>query len=83
MGIEEMSNSKRISKTKPLFNRKDISFEEFKFSILENKSQDASKRVLVSSKKFINTGAKIPIPKDKRRSNNKSHEFRPAHEEHS
>lgn len=71
-----MNNSKRVSKVKPSFNRKDVSFEQFKFSLIENKSQYADKKIPISSKKSIlNPNFKTPIYKDKRRSN-KSHDYR-------
>ena len=71
-----MNNSKRISKLKPAFNRKDVSFEQFKFSLIENKSQYADKKIPISSKKSIlSPNFKTPLYKDKRRSN-KSHDYR-------
>lgn len=71
--LDQEKSMKRNSKSKPTFNRKDISFEEFKFELFQNKSEEVEKKMFHQSKKSHNN-LRMTQNKDKRRFNNRSYE---------
>lgn len=72
--LDQEKSLKRNSKSKPTFNRKDISFEEFKFELFQNKSDEVEKKMFHQSKKS-HSNLRMTQNKDKRRFNNRSYEL--------